>query len=180
MGKDPSSSLKSGFPEAETHYLPVIGLYPDQDNLVVLNVAGQTYEFTIRPNEIPKDALETAKVVQSTAAELAPGLYFFSPAGREGYLSAYDVNGDLRWILTDQLSWGIQQLKNGHMLVSTERLVNPPYYMLVCMRSTCWERFTTNTHYQGDIITTGSNCPRAISWWHQMISIIPRGQSKIL
>ena len=43
---------------------------------------------------------------------------------------AYDTNGDVRWYLKDHISlWNNKKLGNGHLLVSTERLVNPPYYM---------------------------------------------------
>ena len=43
-------------------------------------------------------------------------------------MCAYDVNGDVRWYLTENFTWNINRLKNGNLLVSTERLVNPPYY----------------------------------------------------
>ena len=42
---------------------------------------------------------------------------------------AYDVNGDVRWYLTSYALWDNTRLKNGHMLISTERLINTPYYM---------------------------------------------------
>lgn len=42
---------------------------------------------------------------------------------------AYDVNGDVRWYLTNNALWKIDRLENGHLLLSTERLVNSPYYM---------------------------------------------------
>ena len=43
-------------------------------------------------------------------------------------MCAYDANGDVRWYLTENFTWNINRLKNGHLLISTERLVNPPYY----------------------------------------------------
>ena len=54
-------------------------------------------------------------------------LYFFTPSS-SGYTCAYDVNGDVRWYLDERAIWEINRLKNGHLLVSTERLVNAPYY----------------------------------------------------
>ena len=38
------------------------------------------------------------------------------------------MNGDVRWYLTENMIWNIEPLKNGHLLLSTERLVNAPYY----------------------------------------------------
>ena len=43
-------------------------------------------------------------------------------------MCAYDVNGDVRWYLSQRAIWEVNRLKNGHLLVSTERLVNEPYY----------------------------------------------------
>ena len=39
------------------------------------------------------------------------------------------MNGDVRWYLTHYAIWDNTRLKNGNMLVSTERLINTPYYM---------------------------------------------------
>ena len=46
-----------------------------------------------------------------------------------GYTCAYDVNGDVRWYLSTYALWDNTRLSNGHLLISTERLVNSPYYM---------------------------------------------------
>ena len=40
----------------------------------------------------------------------------------------YDQNGDVRWYLNENFLWDIQRLDNGHLLLSTNRLINPPYY----------------------------------------------------
>lgn len=39
------------------------------------------------------------------------------------------MNGDVRWYLSNYALWDNTRLDNGHMLISTERLVNAPYYM---------------------------------------------------
>ena len=44
-------------------------------------------------------------------------------------MSAYDINGDVRWYLTTTALWENTKLSNGHLLISTERLLSPPYYM---------------------------------------------------
>ena len=60
--------------------------------------------------------------------KLGNDLYFFTPSS-SGYTVAYDVNGDVRWYLTNYALWKVDRLENGNLLLSTERLVNSPYYM---------------------------------------------------
>ena len=60
--------------------------------------------------------------------ELTNDLYFYTPSSK-GYTCAYDVNGDVRWYFTNYALWKIDRLKNGHLLVSTERLIYNLYYM---------------------------------------------------
>ena len=45
-----------------------------------------------------------------------------------GYTAAYDVNGDVRWYLTENFIWDVKCLDNGNLLLSSNRLINPPYY----------------------------------------------------
>ena len=55
-------------------------------------------------------------------------LYFFTPSSI-GYTCAYDTNGDVRWYLNQTAIWEIKRLENGHLLLSSDRLINQPYYM---------------------------------------------------
>lgn len=54
-------------------------------------------------------------------------LYFYTPSSI-GYTCAYDINGDVRWYLTESFIWEINRLRNGNLLLSTDKLVNNPYY----------------------------------------------------
>ena len=126
-GDDELSTYKYTFEEETEHYLPIYGLYPDRDNTVVVEYGDVRKEFTITTEALPDDFILPTSV-DATKDELTNDLYFFTPSSN-GYTCAYDVNGDVRWYLTTNAIWEINRLNNGHMLVSTERLVNSPYYM---------------------------------------------------
>ena len=53
---------------------------------------------------------------------------YFVTAATTGYPTAYDVNGDVRWYLTENFSWDIERLNNGNIIIVANRLINPPYY----------------------------------------------------
>ena len=128
QGKDELSTV--GYEESKKtkkHYLEVYGLYPNKKNKVILEYDNVKKEIEIRTGKLPKDFV-IATSVKADKTKLDNSFYFFSPASR-GYTSAYDVNGDVRWYLSNNAVWRIKRLENGHLLTSTERLVNFPYYM---------------------------------------------------
>ena len=85
-------------------------------------------EFEIKTEPLPEN-LPKATLVGSDKSKLSSDFYFFSPATKNNYMTAYDINGDLRWYLKNTALWENTKLNNGHLLISTERLINPPYYM---------------------------------------------------
>ena len=130
-GKDELSTFKHKFLSAKEHYLPVYGLYADYENEVVISYLENGKEvsktLTIKTDKLPDDiALPTS--VYADKENLVNDLYFFTPSS-SGYTLAYDVNGDIRWYLTNYALWKIDRLSNGHLLVSSERLIYSPYYM---------------------------------------------------
>ena len=80
-----------------------------------------------KPIPLPDDFILPTSVTAEKDS-LNNDLYFFTPSSK-GYTCAYDVNGDVRWYLTNYALWDNARLENGHMLISTERLINSPYYM---------------------------------------------------
>ncbi len=129
-GRDELSTFSHTFEPATDHYLPIYGLYADTDNQITISYSdnGQTTTKTINvtTDPLPNDlALPTEVIADKT--QLTNDLYFFTPSS-QGYAVAYDVNGDVRWYLSQQATWKIDRLANGHLLVSTDRLVNQPYY----------------------------------------------------
>ncbi len=126
-GNDELSTYEYTFDEGTEHYLPIYGLYPDRDNTVVVEYGDVRQEFTITTEALPDDFILPTSV-DADKDELSNDLYFFTPSSN-GYTCAYDVNGDVRWYLTINSIWEVNRLDTGHMMLSTERLVNSPYYM---------------------------------------------------
>lgn len=131
VGEDKLSTFEHTFDANTEHYLPIYGLYPNQENEVVISIEtdGKKREKTyhIQTESLPDDFILPTEVT-ADKEKLSNDLYFYTPSS-SGYTCAYDVNGDVRWYLTNYALWKIDRLKNGHLLVSTERLVNNPYYM---------------------------------------------------
>lgn len=126
-GKDELSTFTHTFEKTKTHYLPIYGLYADSDNKVTISCGDTQKTITIKTDALPDDFI-LPESVTADKDKLTNDLYFFTPSSN-GYTCAYDVNGDVRWYLTTNAIWEINRLKNGHLMLSTERLVNSPYYM---------------------------------------------------
>lgn len=120
-------NITNTFKPNKKHYLPIYGLYPGRENKVVINVNNKDYEFNIKTDNLPENFVK-ANIVNADKTELDGNeLYFVTPSS-VGYTAAYDINGDVRWYLNDNFLWDIKSLKNGNIMLSTNRLVNPPYY----------------------------------------------------
>ena len=131
QGKDEQTSITHKFPAATEHYLPIYGLYADYDNIVTmsyeLNGQQNTSSLSIKTEPLP-DNVARPKIVTANREQLNNDLYFFMPSGNN-LAAAYDINGDVRWYLDQKTAWDNARLKNGHLLIGTERLMNTPYYM---------------------------------------------------
>ena len=125
-GKDELTTYSHTFDKSKRHFLPIYGLYADSENEVVLSLGDDEKVLKIKTDKLPDDFILPSKVFKDED-KLTNDLYFFSPSS-SGYTCAYDVNGDVRWYLDERAIWEINRLKNGHLLLSTERLVNAPYY----------------------------------------------------
>ena len=126
-GKDKNSTFTHTFASTKEHYLPIYGLYAGKKNEITLSVGDQTKKVIIETDALPEDMILPTSV-KADKSKLGNDLYFFTPSS-SGYTVAYDVNGDVRWYLTNYALWRIDRLENGNLLVSTEKLVNSPYYM---------------------------------------------------
>lgn len=125
-GKNKLSTYSHTFDEGRRHYIPIYGLYAGRENEVIISNGDKENTLKIKTDELPDDFVLPTKVTKDED-KLTNDLYFFSPSSK-GYMCAYDTNGDVRWYLDETAIWEINRLKNGHLLVSTERLVNSPYY----------------------------------------------------
>lgn len=130
-GKDELTTFTHTFENTKEHYLPVYGLYADTENEVSIEYKENdkiiTKTIKIQTDKLPENMILPTSV-KADKTKLSNDLYFFTPSSI-GYTCAYDVNGDVRWYLTNYALWDNTRLENGHLLVSTERLVNSPYYM---------------------------------------------------
>lgn len=114
------------FAKGTEHYLPIYGLYAGRENKVTIKCGDKEKELTIKTDELPDDFILPTSV-KKDESKLSNDLYFYTPSS-SGYTAAYDVNGDVRWYLTESAIWEINRLDNGRLLVSTERLAEVPYY----------------------------------------------------
>lgn len=114
------------FAKGTEHYLPIYGLYAGRENKVTIKCGDEEKELTIKTDELPDDFILPTSV-KKDESKLSNDLYFYTPSS-SGYTVAYDVNGDVRWYLTESAIWEINRLDNGRLLVSTERLAEVPYY----------------------------------------------------
>lgn len=127
VGKDENTTLTHKFNKSKKHYLSIYGLYPDSENEIIVEYKNIRKVFKIRTDKLPDNFIIPTSV-KVDKEKLANDFYFYSPSST-GYTAAYDVNGDVRWYLSYKAIWDIERLKNGHLLVGTERLINSPYYV---------------------------------------------------
>ncbi len=126
-GKDKLTTYTHTFSKAKEHYLPIYGLYADSNNKIIIECGNNKKEIYIQTEKLPENMILPTSI-KADKSKLTNDLYFYTPSS-SGYTVAYDVNGDIRWYLTNYALWKIDRLQNGHLLVSTERLINNPYYM---------------------------------------------------
>lgn len=129
-GQNGAKDLKQSFASNQEHYIPIYGLYPDSNNEVQLSYGDQTETFNIKTDPVPSDFTQAVNNItydKEYAEILDDEFYFLTPAS-SGYTSAYDSQGNLRWYLSEKLVWEIRYLENGNLVLSNEKLINPPYY----------------------------------------------------
>lgn len=128
FGKAKEGNITHTFPRAKEHVLPVVGLYSGHVNRVeVREYRGKVHMVEI---EVP-DVFEGNSPVESmdtTPEYLQDDCIFLSPSGAE-LAVAVDYAGDIRWCLNIKCVFDMKRLKNGHILMGTDRLVQMPYYM---------------------------------------------------
>ena len=126
-GKDKNTTLTHTFNKSKKHYLSIYGLYANYNNEVIIEYKNIKKTINIQTSKLPDDFILPINV-KADKNKLDNDFYFFTPSSK-GYSCAYDVNGDVRWYLTNYALWDNSKISNGHILVSTERLINSPYYM---------------------------------------------------
>lgn len=105
------------------HQIPVLGLYPDKENKVTLEITnkdGKTAkkELTIKTDPLPEDFMET-NLTEAHQEEMEDGLTYIVPTS--GYLFAVDANADVRWYSSLRSRLVFTQLNNGNYLQTTRK-----------------------------------------------------------
>lgn len=126
VGKSEKTTYTHTFKESKTHYLEILGLYPDYNNEVIISYGDVTKKIYIQTGKLPNNFVIPSSIYKDED-KLDNELYFYTPSSI-GYTCAYDINGDVRWYLTESFIWEINRLRNGNLLLSTDKLVNNPYY----------------------------------------------------
>lgn len=126
-GKEPAGDIVHRFPAAYDHVLPVYGLYAGYDNTVEIVLQdGTKNSVTITTDPLMEGVPESTSI--DTTAEYMGDNFVFLTASMRSWPVGYDYKGDLRWYCTENLAFDIKRIKNGHILVGTERLVKTPYF----------------------------------------------------
>jgi arylsulfate sulfotransferase len=132
-GKEANGDLTYITPLASMQYIPIYGLYPNYYNTV------EVYEYndgvrgllltseTILTGVLP-DNVTVPTTVDTTYDYFQNNLMLVVPA-MGSYPMAVDYNGDIRWVLTKNLSFSPTLLDNGHLLLGSDRLIVDPYYL---------------------------------------------------
>lgn len=127
-GKAREGDITHTFPRAKEHVLPAVGLYSGYVNHVeVREYRGKSHTIEIEVPEIFPEGLPLYSM-DTTPEYLQDDLIFLSPSGFE-LAAAFDYAGDVRWCLNIKCVFDMKRLKNGHVLMGTDRLVQMPYYM---------------------------------------------------
>lgn len=123
-GKDGSNDITHTFTPTKVHILPIYGLYPDYENKVIISASGITKEITIKTDKLPDDF---TKVTNLNNNDYKTTEFYFTTPEEAGYTAAYDVDGNVRWYLIGDYKWDIQRLNNGHILVSSDKILKKSY-----------------------------------------------------
>jgi len=104
------------------HNIPVLGLYPDADNIVVLNAYDEdgnkkSTEVSIQTEPVP-DEIPKTELVESQPEQMEDGLTFIVPG--KNVLYAVDENADIRWYADMPYRLIFNRLDNGNILVNTK------------------------------------------------------------
>ncbi|MCP3032079.1 aryl-sulfate sulfotransferase [Halobacillus sp. A1] len=115
------------------HKIPILGLYPDQENTVVLE--GETEDgeiiesnISINTDPLPDDFLEN-EVIEAQQEKMEKGLTFIIPSG--GYAYGIDSMGDVRWYSSLPNSHVFQRLENDKLVFLTQKVEQSNQYNLI-------------------------------------------------
>ncbi|SFE10790.1 arylsulfate sulfotransferase [Lentibacillus persicus] len=121
-GKTEKADITKTADSYKTHHeLPVVGLYPDEENTVSITAEtenGYKMENTVTVNTEPlPDYIPTIRIKTAQTEKMSIGdseLTFAIPSTK--FVYGFDVNGDVRWYGSGYNSHVLQELNNGNLL----------------------------------------------------------------
>ena len=130
-GKDEEHNIVDTLDAATQHKVPIVGLYADTDNEVLLeelDADGKVIKsntINIETESLPDELKDVVKLEEKTTVS-AMGLMIVTGGGAP-YLYGFDSNGDIRWYLLNKpgASFGGYPLTNGHFLIEAEDTLMP-------------------------------------------------------
>ncbi len=126
-GKEKAGDMSFKFPKATEHFLPVLGLYGGHNNKVELTLDdGKTTTVEIKTDALA-DNVHTPTSINTTSDYMGDLVVIISPTSPAA-TAAYDYKGDVRWYGTLNFSFDVKRVKNGRLLLGTQRLLMPPYH----------------------------------------------------
>lgn len=102
--------------ETKTHIVPIYGLYEDTENSVKLVINGEERIYKLQTE---KSDLEYPLEVETKSLTLNNEELYFTVASYKTYLTAWDIDGHLRFYLTVDNRMDVEWLSNGHFLIGT-------------------------------------------------------------
>jgi len=132
-GKEANGDLSFVTSNTTSHYVPIYGLYENYQNLIEIYeyidgargilISSNTIVTKILPVEVTRPT-----EINTTYEYFGKDLMLLIPA-LNSYPLAIDYNGDIRFVLTKNLPFAPVILKNGHLLLGSDRLILEPYYV---------------------------------------------------
>lgn len=127
VGDTEADTYKYEFPKASEHRIPILGLYPDRENTVILELIGEgkvaeRKELKIKTEPLPKE-FENMVEVTNSQGKAVEGITISSGAAfKTPY--AFDSSGKVRWYLKVQTEGhGYFPMANGRFMIMTADLM---------------------------------------------------------
>ncbi len=125
-GKTKAADFSHTFPKAKKHVLPVLGLYANYNNIVEIKPYRKEKKIIqIEVGDVVPDILEYC---DTTPEYFQDNVMIISPAGLTNPCG-FDYAGDIRFYLNAMCVFDYKRLKNGNLLIGTDRVLKMPYYM---------------------------------------------------
>ena len=126
-GKESQGNLTHTYPKERIHILPIYGLYPDLENNVEIKLYnGKSNLIKIKTDKLKACEDELIKM-DTTYEYLKDELIFVAPV-ISGLPTAYDYKGDIRWRLDIPTIFDMSRLKNGNIIIGSERRLQDIYF----------------------------------------------------